>query len=165
MPKKIIIPTQNLPYINSLTKTFQIRYRITTEDRNRFSAWSEIFQVPSNLIYDFSPNNINITRVGSRFTVTWEPVIVKTSEKTIGPLQEYDLWIQWSKGESNAEWFYRERILGNSATLFAPPSYSLVDPVTGEKTIIEEDPDRISVEIYIPANPPKREDLVYGEEE
>jgi hypothetical protein len=163
MPKKIIIPRQNLPYINAFTKTFQVRYRITTEDRNRFSAWSEIFQVPSNLIYDFNPNNINVSRVGSRFTVTWEPVIVRTSEKIIASLQEYDFWIQWSKGEEDAEWIYRERVLGNPVTLFAPPRYSLIDPITKVKTVIEEEPDQLSVEIYIPANPPIREGSVYEE--
>jgi len=161
--KRVVIPRNSLPYINSATNSYQVRFRLITEDRNKLSAWSTIFNVPSNLIYEFNANNINVSRVGSRFTITWEPVIIKTSEKTIGSLQEYDLWVQWSKGETNAEWLYRERVLGNPVTLFAPSQYSLVDPITKVKTIIEEEPTQLGVEIYIPANPPIREEVIYEE--
>jgi hypothetical protein len=163
MSKKIIIPRSQLPEINSISNTYQVRFRITTEDRNRFSAWSEIFQISSNLIYDFNQNNINISRVGSRFTITWEPVIIRTPEGTAGSLQEYDLWVQWSKGEANAEWLYRERVLGNPITLFAPSQYSLVDPVTKIKTVVAVEPDQLAVEIYIPADPPIRSGVIYEE--
>jgi hypothetical protein len=161
MSKKLIIPRESLPIISSTTGGYQIRFRITTEDRNRFSAWSQIFNVISNLLYDFNPSNIDIFRSGNRFTIVWEPVTVRTTENVLSTLQEYDLWVQWSKGEINAEWIYLERVMANTKTIFLPSEYYLVDSVTGARTLIEEEPDRLYVEIYVPANPPIREDVVY----
>jgi hypothetical protein len=165
MSKKLIIPRESLPTINSSNNGYQVRFRITTEDKNRFSAWSQIFNVVSNLIYDFNPSNINIARSGNRFTIVWDPVIVRTTEHVLSTLQEYDLWVQWSKGEINAEWIYLERVMSNTKTIFLPSEYYLFDSVTGAKTLIEEEPDRLYVEVYVPADPPIREDVIYEEGE
>jgi hypothetical protein len=151
MSKRIIIPREDLPNISSATGSYSVRYRIISQDRNRLSYWSPIFETIPETTYDFNENNINVSRIGSRFTITWEPVIVKAPSGTVGSLQEYDLWVQWSKGESNAKWLY-------------PPSqYSLIDPVTKIETVIEEEPDQLSVEIYIPADPPIRSGAIYEE--
>jgi hypothetical protein len=163
MSKRIIIPREDLPNISSATGSYSVRYRIISQDRNRLSYWSPIFETIPETTYDFNENNINVSRIGSRFTITWEPVIVKAPSGTVGSLQEYDLWVQWSKGESNAKWLYRERVLGNPVTLFSPSQYSLIDPVTKIETVIEEEPDQLSVEIYIPADPPIRSGAIYEE--
>jgi hypothetical protein len=165
MSKRIVIPRDRLPEINSFTKSYAVRFRLITEDRNKLSYWSPIFSIPSNLLYDFNSNNISIVRDGSRYTVSWEAVVIKTETNILETLREYDLWVQWSKGEFNAEWIYRERITGNTTSLFAPSEYYLVNPTTKERVLIEDQPDRVSVEVYIPGNPPIREDSVYEEEE
>jgi hypothetical protein len=41
--KKAIIPKSSLPAINSNTAGYSVRYRIVSEDKNRTSHWSPIF--------------------------------------------------------------------------------------------------------------------------
>lgn len=49
--KKVIIPFTDLPAIYGTNFTYNIRYRIVSEDRNRYSHWSRIYTI------DASTNN------------------------------------------------------------------------------------------------------------
>lgn len=49
MSKKIIIPRESLP--NPENTTFHVRFRVTSEDKNRVSAWTPVFSVTSDFIY------------------------------------------------------------------------------------------------------------------
>lgn len=49
MSKKIIIPRADIP--NATDSTFYIRFRIVSEDRNRLSAWTPIYEVSSTFVY------------------------------------------------------------------------------------------------------------------
>jgi len=43
--KKIVIPKLNLPAIIGKDFTYNLRYRIVSEDKNRYSHWSRIYNV------------------------------------------------------------------------------------------------------------------------
>lgn len=49
MSKIVIIPREELP--NPENQTFYIRFRIISQDRNRISAWSPIFETYSQVVY------------------------------------------------------------------------------------------------------------------
>lgn len=49
MSKRVIIPRGDLP--NPEGQTFYVRFRIVSQDRNRVSAWTPIFEVTSEYAY------------------------------------------------------------------------------------------------------------------
>lgn len=64
--KKVIIPKNSLPAVTNENKHL-IRYRIVTEDRNRVSGWSPVFQLNAKPVQtvdaDWSINGRVITLV------------------------------------------------------------------------------------------------------
>lgn len=64
--KKVIIPKSELPAISSSNFSYNVRFRIVSEDKNRLSHWSSIYnidaqaQVPSvNLSYSWVKETAN----------------------------------------------------------------------------------------------------------
>jgi hypothetical protein len=53
--KKVIIPYAELPAIYGDTFTYNIRYRIISEDRNRQSHWSRIYSINASTNNDGEP--------------------------------------------------------------------------------------------------------------
>ena len=43
--RKIIIPQGQLPPINGETGSYRVRYRIVSDDRNRVSAWTNMYEL------------------------------------------------------------------------------------------------------------------------
>jgi len=43
--KKIVIPSSDLPPLSSDTSSYNIRYRIVSDDKNRTSHWSQIYVI------------------------------------------------------------------------------------------------------------------------
>jgi hypothetical protein len=43
--KKVTIFKNELPAVNANNVSYSVRYRIVSEDKNRFSAWSPIFGI------------------------------------------------------------------------------------------------------------------------
>jgi hypothetical protein len=155
MSKKIVISRDSLPDINSITGSYYVRFRIVSEDRNNISYWSPIFSTVPDLIYEWDEDNISISKSANHYNVLWEPVVIKKNDVLLGSVKEYDVWVQWSKGEENAEWIYKERIEGNSTTFFIPNEYVLI--VDGEKIFVSEKPNQVAVEIYVSGFPIIRE--------
>ena len=154
--KKLIIRQDDLPTINSLTQTFNIRYRIVSEDKNRLSHWSPIISVDPQYIY--VPGNITIVSSGIT-TVAWDTVAIKIGTNTIRQAKDYDVWVKWSKAAGLGDWNYVQRISGNSISLVHPTTFYIngVDQ--------EQAPNRITVEVYLKGEPITRDSenlLVYS---
>ena len=67
--KKVTIKKSSLPPIDYDTQKYNIRYRIVSEDKNRSSHWSPIYNsIGSNIVV--TSGNISITP--SIITVVWE---------------------------------------------------------------------------------------------
>lgn len=64
--KKVVIPKSSLPAVTSDNK-YLVRYRIVSEDRNRVSGWSPVFQLNAKAVQpvdgDWSINGRVITLV------------------------------------------------------------------------------------------------------
>jgi hypothetical protein len=138
MSKKIIIPKENLPDINVFTKKYGVRFRITTEDRNRFSYWSPIFSIDPGLTYIPSGDLIIEKHTGYSIAV-WNPVGIEKDSTSIGELSEYDLWVRWGTDPTNGTWQYKERISATSISLIKPTSPAGLD--------------HLSIEVYRPGTP------------
>lgn len=53
--KKVIIPFSDLPAIYGTDFTYNVRYRIVSEDRNRQSHWSRIYTISASTNNDGEP--------------------------------------------------------------------------------------------------------------
>jgi hypothetical protein len=147
MAKKILIPRKSLPDINSITESYSVRFRLTNENRSKFSYWSPIFNISPDFIYEFDSSAIDISKSSNHMNIIWEPVTIKKAENIIGPALQYDIWVQWSKEESDADWLYKERVEGSSLSLLIPEDYSVNGVLAGSK------PNKIAVEIYLRGSP------------
>jgi len=172
-PRKAIVQESELPTLSFFkdgTNGYRVRYRIASEDRNRFSHYSPIYTVRPN--YKFQRpeardlDEIAINRPGNSpyLTVAWQKVSVlnRVTNNFIKTADLYDVWLRWDVDEANAVWVLADRVDGNQLGLVIPKSYTLA--TTPSPTVISEEPTRLSVEIYIRANPASRNNssfLVY----
>jgi hypothetical protein len=93
-PRKATVDKNELPPLIKLgtdSYGYLSRYRIISEDRNRFSHWSPIFASPA-----FDPQNLpgqvdgTINVVGNAITVVWDDEIDRP---------RYDVFIKFDDGE------------------------------------------------------------------
>lgn len=90
---KIIIPSSALPAVNEKLDSYYVRYRITSEDKNSFSAWSPIMQVPTYAVEneDYSATGqgkLEYIINSKQVTASW-PLTQNVSQ--------YDVWFKWTK--------------------------------------------------------------------
>lgn len=160
MSKKLIIPKENLPAINAFTRQYEIRYRITTEDRNRFSYWSPIFAIRTGTVYEVGTldlrGKIALEKIGSSYVgITWDSVteyrLVDEELVPVGEIQEYDVWIRWagSGGANPSEWIHKTRVATNSLNVNIPDDYVYY---SGGLPIYDT-PRYLYVEIHRPTRP------------
>jgi uncharacterized protein YbdZ (MbtH family) len=110
---KIIIKKENLPSINPTTESYSVRYRLTTEDRNRFSYWSPIFDIPANISYTTVSGSV--THVGDLVTVIWE---------NVPNVSTYDIWVAWATGTTPTNFIYYGTFPQNMVNIFNPSTYN-----------------------------------------
>lgn len=82
------VPKSQLPAISPEEKSFFVRFRLVSQDKNRFSYWSPIFQVEE--VVDYPQVNGLIEKTGNepteKVTITWG---------TVDGISLYDVWLQW----------------------------------------------------------------------
>jgi hypothetical protein len=161
MPKRVVIPKENFSEMNVFTEKFNVRYRIITEDRNRSSYWSPIFEVDPEVLFIPSYQNTSLVSPAApheqeqllieksgTFTVTiWNPVSIKKNvggvptdfTSGLSELLSYDFWVRWGADRGEGEWTYKERVFSTSLNLIKPAGANY-----------------LSVEIYRPGTPIRR---------
>lgn len=172
-PQKAILGESDLPPLTVFkdgTFGYRLRYRIVSADANRFSHYSPIYTARASYFFE-RPNNKNADdfvtiRQGPYVNVIWDPVAVKEkATKSLIKIQnQYDVWLRWSKGESNAVWVPVDRVDGVLLGVVIPSFYQTSS--LGTITTINEEPTRLSVEIYIRATTQSRGNtpfLVYSD--
>ena len=117
--RKVTIPRSELPAVNATSNAYNVRYRIISEDRNRFSAWSPIVQISapsiSLLTYSVSVNNADLI-----ITAVWNP-------NPDLALTNYDVFVRWI-GNNNADtltnypWTFAANTATNSHLFSVPPT-------------------------------------------
>jgi hypothetical protein len=110
---KIVIKKENLPAINFQTESYSVRYRLTTEDRNRFSYWSPIYGVSVNPNYTVTETSV--THSGTLVTAVWQNVANITS---------YDVWIAWANSTTPTNFSYYGTFSQNMVNIFNTSSYN-----------------------------------------
>lgn len=152
MSKKLLIPRQDLPDINAFTGAFDVRFRLTTEDRNRFSAWSPIFSTVPGFTY--VSGDIDISKSSNHINIIWDAVSVEKDGNFVLQAQRYDIWIKWSKNGPNGDWIYKERVEGTSVSIIIPSTYTIDGVDQGDA------PNRVTIEIFLRGRPITRDSTI-----
>jgi hypothetical protein len=168
-PQRAIVLESDLPTLSLLglgRYGYRVRYRVVSEDANRFSHYSPIYDVPVSYIFirpeARGPEEVAIIRQGPYINAVWPPVTANESTTLafVKNINQYDLWIKWDRGEGNGIFNPAERVDGNQQGFVVPKSYTLLssDPETGApiRTVVNQEPTRVSIEIFVRANPQSR---------
>lgn len=154
--KKVILPIENLPEINSLTGEYYIRYRIVSEDKSRISHWSPVQAVRPD--FDFiTTGELIVEKISSHVQIIWNPVSIELDGIIQRRAREYDVWLRWHRNDAG-DWLYEERTEGTSLIIIPPNTYTINGVVQGSA------PNRLDVEIYLKGSPISRGDGVPFEE-
>lgn len=116
---KFIIPLEKLPppYENG---DHYLRFRITTEDKNSISQWSQIYDI--NSVGQINPTQTEALFVeiqeGGPYEINWNGEIsVELPSGTIikRNIREYDIFVKWSY---DSDFNFDKRVLGDRLRIF-----------------------------------------------
>jgi hypothetical protein len=149
MTKKLIIPKESFAEMSTASPEYQIRFRLISDDRNRYSAWTPIYSVDPGVTFT-ATGTAHIEKHNDYTLLVWSPVLVeKEVEGTTtmsAELPHYDLWVRWGTtdyaGVNDGTWVYSGRIPATSVNLIKPSSPSGIN--------------HVSIEIYRPGRPVER---------
>lgn len=144
--KKVIIEKDELPAVDVVTRSYNVRYRLISEDRNRFSAWSKVYNLVTPIITPTTEFSIITNASHDLVTIAWN--LDQTPE-----VGYFDIWVRWvgSHAESNYPWIYIETVTTNQYNLVYPTT--IPDPVNGGT----ETPNKIRAAIQRAAYPKTKE--------
>lgn len=150
--KKVIIKKSDLPNPvgNNTTLDYNIRYRVISEDQNRFSHWSPITTLtvnntgdetgfdPNNIVATNIPYSININNQAHTASISWTmPSLLiadPTPEEQILQLQqaaisEFDVYVQWKTGAALSSWIWVGKSTGTSYSISYPHGTGAPDEI------------------------------------
>ena len=157
--KKAILEEPDLPpptLFKDNTFGYRLRYRIVTEDSNRFSHYSPIQTVIPNYRFERPYNktlaDVLVISQGPYVNIVWDPISIKdrVSGNLIRKAIEYDIWLRWDKADGGT-WEFQERVEGTAQGFVIPEEYVLANG-----TLVEQKPNHVSVEIYLRSSNPQR---------
>jgi len=127
--KKVTIRKQDFPPLVKLTQDSYghfVRYRIVSEDKNRFSHWSKI--TPLTVFSADSPppqvvGALNITE--SSIAIVWDDEVNRPN---------YDIFVSFDNGD----FFYHGTSPIHSYLIIPPEGTSLIDVVIQVEAIVKE---------------------------
>lgn len=151
--KKVRFKQTTLPPLIAGEEGYVIRYRIVSEDKNRYSHWSPIETIKPN--YQYTLGTVSSEKQGTIVSVVWDAVVINKDGNFIVNEQEYDLWVRWDRGDSG-DWISKQRLSGTSISLLIPETY------TKSNVVQSSAPNKFSIEVYMKGSPVSRADGVPG---
>jgi deoxyribodipyrimidine photolyase-like uncharacterized protein len=142
--KKIRIKNNNLPSILVDKEGYTTRYRVVSEDKNRYSHWSSVSIVQPE--YTLISGNITFSKNNSIANFAWDSVEVQIENYHISQEREYDIWVRWDRGDGG-DWIYKQRVETTNASFPIPTTYTI------NGLVQVSSPNRVSIEIYLKGIP------------
>lgn len=118
MPK-VVIKKDELPPISANDMGYNVRVRLISQDRNRVSFWTPIYNAEAPLTtqipYGLEINNTTVYINGSPSNKKIVNVFWRDSENN----KEYDIYVKWyaTNGDPNAYWQYAGTTLSSDFSL------------------------------------------------
>lgn len=124
--KKITLDNESLLYYQADNDGVYraVRYRVISEDRNRFSHWSPIYRIDYPVVTKLTGvQNVHANAIGSNpktITITWNvpsPTIYSNTET-------FDVFLQWKSSTSTVTipWFYAATVTAKTFSVLVPAS-------------------------------------------
>jgi hypothetical protein len=88
---KIVIPGSRFPPVDQEFDAYFLRYRIVSEDKNSFSAWSPICEIPTYAV----ANNEYFATGDGKLSYIYNSKQISASWPLIQNVAEYDVWYKW----------------------------------------------------------------------
>jgi len=123
---KIINVSKNILPINSDTGEYIFRYRIVSDDKNRFSAWSPQYRLQAPTIAQvLSANTIASLPAPSYSVQTGSSgeKVATISWNSVAPfagIEKYDVFIKWGASTGTAAWEYFKTVSSGSFSIVKP---------------------------------------------
>jgi hypothetical protein len=112
--KKVIIPKAQLKNFSGASGSYKVKYRIITDDNNRVSHWSPVYNIPVNLKKDPITDTVIGLNVSFTAQIPSDPVQQKTISavwsKDINGIETFDIYLKYN-GETG--WKFVRSIFGN----------------------------------------------------
>ncbi len=141
--KQTIIKSSELPSVigDDQTLSYTLRYRVVSEDKNRFSHWSPIYTLTVQNTFDetgFDPNDpegtniphhISIDNNAHIASISWTMpallIVDPTEEEKIiqaqqAAITEFDVYVQWETDSVLSNWIWVGKSTGTSYSLSYP---------------------------------------------
>lgn len=107
--KKVVILKNNLPPVGP-NNDYLVRYRIVSEDKNRSSHWSHLWQLKAQDVVVVDPASAHVELTDNRVTVMWETVAGYDNKNS------YDILIKVDDGD----WQLKDSTSSTSSTFLRP---------------------------------------------
>ena len=146
--KKYKIPNVNLPPMLVGEEGYLVRYRIVSEDKNRYSHWSNMQTIKPQ--YTFVPGNISFNKSGGIALLAWDPVTIKLGDTVVREAHEYDIWLRWDRNDGG-DWIYKERLDASNLSITIPSTYTVGGVVQGSQ------PNKLAIEVFLKGTPISRD--------
>lgn len=108
--KKVIIPKESLPAISGDSQAYILRYRIVSDDKNRYSHWSPQYKISLDPVSAIN-YSLNVNQSNQTFTLVWE---------SVPDTPTFDIYI---KIDTN-DWAYITSISGTSYSALINSSWT-----------------------------------------
>jgi hypothetical protein len=141
--KRVVLKKSELPgpIGNNTTLDYSIRYRIISEDQNRYSHWSQITTLevantntetgfdPNNTAGTNIPHNVNIDKTNHVASISWTmPSLLITNpteaekilQATQAAITEFDVYVQWQTSSIWSDWIWVGKSTGSNYSLSYP---------------------------------------------
>jgi hypothetical protein len=143
--KKVIIGRDELPSVDLDTRSYNVRYRLISEDRNRVSHWSKIYNLVSPIITPITEYSIEVVNSHDVVNVAW-------NLDQVPGTAYFDIWVRWvgTHAESTYPWQYLVTTTDNKYSLVFPTN--IPDPTGGTEL-----PKKIRVAVQRPTYPKEKE--------
>lgn len=120
--KKIIIPKSKLPGFFGENKTYILRYRFISEDKNRTSHWSPAYKIvaedtPSEIL-----NSMVVDTTNRIVNLAWEPQ---------SNIEEYFIYVKWNNGN----WQYYTKTTQTNYSIVYDAAKTYINVAVQAKTI------------------------------
>jgi hypothetical protein len=123
--KKVIIKKEDLPAFNGATGEYSVRYRIVSEDKNRYSHWSPYYSVAVPM---FPAVQCSVVVTNKVVNMVWQ-------QPTGLAVKQYDIYFKTGTGPT-AVW-----------------QYMATTTTTQFSTLIADTVSTLTVAVQIPAYP------------
>lgn len=152
--KKVIIPKSELPEIDVTNFTYNVRYRVISDDKNRISHWSRIHNINASSQIPVAPYNYHY--VVEQLKNSSGALIKSVRFTWIVPVayqySSYDIYLKDDSVGNNGLYNYYGTSYTNSYTIMPPVSATQIEVIVQAPTYpkVKTDASQLFSTVVIP---------------